>query len=88
MRAYFRHIRPDLEAGEQALVAIEFLAKPMRGRGANPVMTAAHQVATPANWQPGDDVIITAAVSDEEAAQRFPGYQTIKPYLRTTAQPA
>jgi alkyl hydroperoxide reductase subunit AhpC len=51
-------------------------------------LTAAHQVATPANWQPGDDVIITAAVSDEEAAQRFPGYQTIKPYLRTTAQPA
>jgi alkyl hydroperoxide reductase subunit AhpC len=51
-------------------------------------LTAAHQVATPANWQPGDDVIITAAVSDEEAAQRFPGYQTIKPYLRTTTQPA
>ncbi|HEU0172361.1 MAG TPA: oxygenase MpaB family protein [Acidimicrobiales bacterium] len=44
VRAYFRHIRPDLEAGEQALGAIEFLAKPMRGRGANPVMTAAHQV--------------------------------------------
>jgi uncharacterized protein (DUF2236 family) len=44
VRAYYRHIRPDLEAGEQALGAIEFLAKPMRGRGANPVMTAAHQV--------------------------------------------
>jgi len=44
VRAYFRHVRPDLEAGEQALGAIEFLAKPMRGRGANPVMTAAHQV--------------------------------------------
>lgn len=44
VRTYFRHIRPELEAGEQALAAIEFLTKPMRGRGANPVMSAAHQV--------------------------------------------
>ena len=43
-------------------------------------LTAAHKVATPANWKQGEDVIITAAVSDEEAAQRFPGYKTIKPY--------
>ena len=50
-------------------------------------LTAAHKVATPANWKQGEDVIITAAVSNEEAAQRFPGYTTIKPYLRTTAQP-
>jgi thioredoxin-dependent peroxiredoxin len=51
-------------------------------------LTAAHQVATPVNWKQGEDVIITAAVSNEEAAERFPGYKTIKPYLRTTAQPA
>jgi len=44
VRAYFRHVRPELEAGEQALGAIEFLTRPMRGRGANPVTTAAHQV--------------------------------------------
>jgi uncharacterized protein (DUF2236 family) len=44
VRAYFRHVRPDLEAGEQALGAIQFLTKPMRGRGSNPVVTAAHQV--------------------------------------------
>ncbi|HVB05786.1 MAG TPA: peroxiredoxin [Acidimicrobiales bacterium] len=50
-------------------------------------LTAKHQVATPVNWQHGDDVIITAAVSDEDAAKRFPGYTTVKPYLRTTAQP-
>ena len=50
-------------------------------------LTAKHKVATPANWKPGDDVIITGAVSNEEAAQKFPGYKTIKPYLRTTAQP-
>ena len=50
-------------------------------------LTARHQVATPANWRAGDNVIITPAVSDEEAARRFPGYVTVKPYLRTTAQP-
>ncbi|MCW2926816.1 MAG: hypothetical protein JWM86_784 [Thermoleophilia bacterium] len=50
-------------------------------------LTAKHQVATPANWRAGEDVIITAAVSDEAAAERFPGYVTVKPYLRTTPQP-
>jgi alkyl hydroperoxide reductase subunit AhpC len=51
-------------------------------------LTAKHQVATPSDWNQGEDVIITAAVSDEEAAERFPGYETKKPYLRTTAQPS
>jgi len=46
-----------------------------------------YKVATPVNWKQGEDVIITAAISDEEAAQKFPGYKTIKPYLRTTPQP-
>jgi alkyl hydroperoxide reductase subunit AhpC len=50
-------------------------------------LTAKHQVATPADWKQGQDVIITAAVSDEDAAKRFPGYTTVKPYLRTTPQP-
>ncbi len=50
-------------------------------------LTAKHKVATPANWKQGDDVIITAAVSNEEANKIFPGYKTLKPYLRTTAQP-
>ena len=50
-------------------------------------LTDKHKVATPANWKQGDDVIITTAVSDEEAKQRFPGFKTLKPYLRTTAQP-
>ena len=50
-------------------------------------MTAKHKVATPANWKQGDDVIITGAVSNEEADTLFPGYKTVKPYLRTTAQP-
>jgi alkyl hydroperoxide reductase subunit AhpC len=50
-------------------------------------LTAKHKLATPADWKPGDDVIITAAVSNEEADKLFPGYKQVKPYLRTTAQP-
>ena len=50
-------------------------------------LTAKHKVATPVNWKQGDDVIITPAVSNEEAAKAFPGFKTIKPYLRTTKQP-
>ncbi len=50
-------------------------------------MTAKHKVATPVNWKHGDDVIITTAVSNEEAEKSFPGFKTIKPYLRTTRQP-
>ena len=50
-------------------------------------LTAKHKVATPADWKQGQDVIITAAVSNEEAQVKFPGFKTLKPYLRTTAQP-
>ncbi|HJN92210.1 MAG TPA: peroxiredoxin, partial [Dehalococcoidia bacterium] len=42
---------------------------------------------TPADWQQGDDVVILPGVSDEDAAKKFPGYTTVKPYLRTTPQP-
>ena len=50
-------------------------------------LTAKHKVATPANWKQGEDVIITGAVSNEDADKIFPGYRTVKPYLRTVAQP-
>ena len=50
-------------------------------------LTAAHKVATPADWKSGEDVIIVTAVSDDEAKGLFPGFKTHKPYLRTTAQP-
>ncbi|HEY1090119.1 MAG TPA: redoxin domain-containing protein, partial [Burkholderiaceae bacterium] len=50
-------------------------------------LTAKHRVATPVNWKQGEDVIITTAVSNEEADKIFPGYTTIKPYLRVTKQP-
>ena len=50
-------------------------------------LTAKHKVATPAQWKQGDDVIITAAVSDEEATQKFGEFERVLPYLRTTKQP-
>lgn len=50
-------------------------------------LTAKHQVATPAGWKNGDDVIITAGVSDEDAQKRFGGFERVLPYLRKTAQP-
>ncbi|NIB40972.1 peroxiredoxin [Pseudomaricurvus alkylphenolicus] len=51
-------------------------------------LTAAHKVATPVNWQQGEDVIIVPAVSNEEAKGMFPeGWETVKPYLRKVKQP-
>jgi thioredoxin-dependent peroxiredoxin len=51
-------------------------------------LTAGYKVATPVNWRDGDDVIIGAAVSNEEAATLFPnGWTTVKPYLRVLPQP-
>jgi alkyl hydroperoxide reductase subunit AhpC len=51
-------------------------------------LTATHRVATPANWQNGDDVIILPAVSEEEAKAKYPdGWRAPKPYLRIVPQP-
>jgi alkyl hydroperoxide reductase subunit AhpC len=51
-------------------------------------LTAKHSVATPADWKPGEDVIIVPAVSDEDARKKFPkGFTAKKPYLRVTEQP-
>lgn len=51
-------------------------------------LTAKHKVATPVNWNPGDEVIIPTSVSDEEAKQKYPdGWKTLRPYLRIVAQP-
>jgi len=50
-------------------------------------LTAEHQVATPAQWKKGEDVIITPAVSDEDAEKRFGSFERVLPYLRKTAQP-
>jgi thioredoxin-dependent peroxiredoxin len=51
-------------------------------------LTAKHKVATPVNWQPGEDVIIAGSVSDEEAWQRYPqGWAAPRPYIRIVPQP-
>jgi thioredoxin-dependent peroxiredoxin len=51
-------------------------------------LTAAHKVATPANWKNGEEVIIVPAVSDQEAKTKYPeGWKTLKPYLRLVKQP-
>lgn len=51
-------------------------------------LTANHQVATPANWNQGEDVIIVPAVSDEAAKAKFPdGWKALKPYMRVVPQP-
>lgn len=51
-------------------------------------LTAGYSVATPVNWNPGEDVIITTSVKDEDIPGKFPkGHTRIKPYLRTTPQP-
>ena len=51
-------------------------------------VNAKHNLATPANWKPGEDVIIPTSVSDEDARKKYPGgFKTHKPYLRTVAHP-
>ena len=51
-------------------------------------LTAKHAVATPANWKPGEDVIISGSVSDEDAKKQYPdGWKAPKPYLRIVPQP-
>ena len=50
-------------------------------------LTANAKLATPANWKPGEDCIISPEISDEEANEMYPGYNAVKPYLRYTPDP-
>lgn len=51
-------------------------------------LTANYSVATPANWNQGEDVIVVPAIKTEDIPAKFPkGHKVIKPYLRTTPQP-
>ena len=50
-------------------------------------LTANHKVATPVNWQPGDDVIIAGSVSDDQAREIFGEWESPKPYIRIVPQP-
>ena len=84
-------IRPDKRIGL-------FLTYPMAtGRNFNEILraidsmqlTANHKVATPANWQKGEDVVILPAVKDEQAKEIYPdGWETVKPYLRKVPDPS
>jgi alkyl hydroperoxide reductase subunit AhpC len=52
-------------------------------------LTATHQVSTPVNWNPGEDVIISGSVSDDQAREKYPeGWESPKPYIRIVKQPA
>ena len=50
-------------------------------------LTAEHKVSTPVNWNPGDDVIISGSVSDEQAKEIFGQWESPKPYIRIVPQP-
>ena len=51
-------------------------------------LTAKHSVSTPVNWKPGEDVVVPAAMSEDDVKKKFPaGLKTLKPYLRLGAQP-
>jgi len=51
-------------------------------------LSVKHNVATPVNWKPGQDVIIPTSVSEGQARQKYPaGWKTLEPYLRVVAQP-
>ena len=82
--------------GPDKLVKLMIVYPASTGRNFNEILrvidslqlTANHSVATPANWQEGEDVIVVPAVSTEEAMKKFPkGVKIIKPYLRYTPQP-
>ncbi|MGJ3232945.1 MAG: peroxiredoxin [Oceanicaulis sp.] len=73
-----------------------FTYPPSAGRNFNEVLrlldslqlTDGYKVATPVNWEDGEDVIVVPSLSDDDADKLFPkGYKKIKPYLRTTPQP-
>ncbi|MGH9130140.1 MAG: peroxiredoxin [Acidimicrobiales bacterium] len=51
-------------------------------------ITAKAPLSTPSDWKPGEDVVISPALSTEQCEERYPGFKTIKPYLRTTAAPS
>ena len=50
-------------------------------------LTTAHPVATPANWQPGEDVVVNLMVSDEKARALYGAFRAPKPYIRVISQP-
>lgn len=89
-------VRSVLVIGPDKTVKLMITYPASTGRNFNEILrvidslqlTANYQVATPANWKHGEDVVITPAVKDEEIEVKFPkGYTRVKPYLRLTPQP-
>jgi alkyl hydroperoxide reductase subunit AhpC len=89
-------VRTVFVIGPDKKIKLQLIYPMSTGRNFNEVLrvldsmqlTAKHKVATPVNWNPGDDVIILPSVSDEEARQKFAdGWKAPKPYLRIVPQP-
>jgi alkyl hydroperoxide reductase subunit AhpC len=89
-------VRTVFVIGPDKTVKLTLTYPPSVGRNVDEILrvidalqlSAAHAVSTPVNWTDGKDVIISPALSDEEARSRFPkGFRTLKPYLRLTPQP-
>ena len=88
-------VRSLFVIGPDKKVKLKIEYPPSTGRNFDEVLrvidslqaSAKYSVATPANWQPGDDVIVSLNVSDEDAKARFGDFKAPKPYLRIIPQP-
>jgi alkyl hydroperoxide reductase subunit AhpC len=88
-------VRSLFVIGPDKKIKLKIEYPPSTGRNFNEVLrvidslqaSAKHSVATPANWEPGDDVIVSLSVSDEDARKRFGSFNAPKPYLRIIPQP-
>jgi len=86
-------VRSVFVIGPDKKIKLTLTYPPSTGRNFNELLrvidslqlTANQKLATPADWKPGDNAIISPSVSDEEAKEKFPDYKEIKPYLRTTS---
>lgn len=89
-------VRSVVVIGPDKKVKLTITYPPSTGRNFNEILraidslqlTANYSVTTPANWEQGQDVVISPAISDEDAKAKFPkGFKAVKPYLRYTPQP-
>ncbi|HMQ07441.1 MAG TPA: peroxiredoxin [Saprospiraceae bacterium] len=89
-------VRTVFVIGPDKKVKLTMTYPPSTGRNFNEILrvidslqlTAYHGVATPVDWENGQDVVILPSISDDDAQSRFPkGFNTLRPYLRTTPQP-
>lgn len=89
-------VRSVFVIGPDKMVKLTLTYPPATGRNFDELLrvidslqrTSKHKVATPANWNPGDDVIIVPSLNDADAKTQFGDFVTVKPYLRTTPDPA